>query len=92
MESRSNRKAEEDFNYYFKNTNTARSYDLFRLFAGTRKRLDGTPIPRDFNLTELWNEVDKQLRKEGLRLSPAIRDLSKIKFDENGYMVSRHHK
>ena len=69
------------------NTDFDREQELFRYFMAYHKRLDGTPIPKDFHYRSIWNEVDKQLRLEGKRLSPTTCDLSKIKFDKDGYII-----
>lgn len=67
--------------------NVLRERELFSHFYTKRKRLDGTPIPWDYGRAEIWNEVDKQLRKEGYRLRPATFELCRCRFDSNGYVI-----
>lgn len=73
-------------------TDMWREQELFHYLIYNRKRLDGTNIPKDFSRISIWNEVDKQLRKEGLRLSPSTCDLSHYKFDENGYVINQYYR
>lgn len=84
------RNAEEHAHHIFDNTNFAREEELYHEFWFKRKRLDGTAIPLDYSYISIWNEVDKQLKKEGLRLSPLTCNLANYKFDEKGYVINPH--
>jgi len=78
--------------YYFDNTDMWREQELFHEFMYKRRRLDGTEIPSDFSYISIWNEVDKQLKKEGLRLSPVTCTLENYEFDDKGYVVNKYKK
>lgn len=88
----SNEKAREHAHFLYDNTDVWREQELFHRFLYTRERLDGSHIPLDYSYVSIWNEVDKQLKKEGLRLSPSTCNLSNYKFDNNGYVISPYKK
>ena len=67
-----------------------REQTLFSYFNTKRVRLDGSKIPWDFGRVEIWNEVDKQLQKDGYRLRPYLFDVNQWVFDEDGYCI--YHK
>ena len=74
----------------YDNTDMWRERELFHIFFCNRQRLDGSSIPADFSIVAIWNEVDKQLKKEGLRLSPSTCNLDNYTFDEKGYVVNQY--
>jgi len=76
----------------YDNTDMWREQELFHEFMYKRKRKDGSPIPLDYSRISVWNEVDKQLKKEGLRLSPSTCNLSNYKFDDKGYVINQYMK
>lgn len=76
----------------YDNTDMWREQELFHYLIYNRKRLDGTSIPKDFTRVAIWNEVDKQLKKEGLRLSPSTCNLANYKFDEKGYVINQYYR
>lgn len=85
-------KARERAHILYDNTDAWREQQLFLQFLYTRKRADGSIIPLDYSYVSIWNEVDKQLKKEGLRLSPSVCNLANYKFDEKGYVISPYKK
>ncbi|EXM38570.1 hypothetical protein RASY3_14775 [Ruminococcus albus SY3] len=87
-----NEKARERAHFLYDNTDIWREQELFHKFLYQRKRVDGSSIPLDYSYVSIWNEVDKQLKKEGLRLSPSTCNLSNYKFDDKGYVITPYKK
>lgn len=89
-EDAKDRKGSEYAHFLYDNTDMWREQELYHEFMYHRRRLDGTRIPLDYSYISVWNEVDKQLRKEGLRLSPSTCNLANYKFDDKGYVINQH--
>ena len=76
-------------------TDAKREWDLFLKYWVYKVEEDGTPIPFDKTKYEVWWLVEKQLKKEGLRLSPDMwgyKYYKMIRFDENGYEIKNQNK